>query len=296
MFAMLSALVAVQRGTALADVELRWKFTAGETVRFTTSTDVTQDMNIGGQQVTSKMVQVMDMTWVVKEAAADEASLEVTIDHVHVEMTPPGPAAKAIVYDSKNEKHEGQAAMMAPLFGAMIGHPMTLAVTPLGEVKNIKLPEGMIEAMQKAGPGAKEVLSEDAMKQTISRVMIAFPESVAPGKSWESDFETKNPILGTQKAVTTYTYVGPEEAEGHAVEKVDVRVLLSFDQPADAQAKATIKEQVSEGAILFDNKQGMPVTTSMNSQMKLQLSAGGQTIDQEITTKVMMKQLPPAAK
>ncbi len=296
MLVLFLAMVAVQRGTARADVELRWKFESGETVRFTTSTEVLQDMEIGGQQIASKMTQMMDMTWKVKEAGEDESTLDVTIDHVHVEMTPPGPAAKAIVYDSKNEKHEGQAAMMAPLFGAMINQPMTLTVTPLGEVKNIKLPEGMIAAMQKAGPGAKEVLSEDAMKQTISRVMIAFPESVAAGKSWESNFETKNPILGTQKALTTYTYIGPEEAEGRSVEKLDVNVQLSFDQPADAQAKATIKEQASEGAILFDNKQGMPLSTSMNSQMKLELSAGGQMIDQAITTKVMMKQLPPAKK
>ncbi len=294
MLALFVAMVAVQRGRARADVELRWKFESGETVRFTTSTEVLQDMEIGGQQLASKMTQIMDMTWKVKEAGEDESTLDVTIDHVHVEMTPPGPAAKAIVYDSKNETHEGQAAMMAPLFGAMINQPMTLTVTPLGEVKDIKLPEGMIAAMQKAGPGAKEVLSEDAMKQTISRVMIAFPESVATGKSWESNFETKNPILGTQKALTTYTYVGPEEAEGRSVEKLDVNVQLSFDQPADAQAKATIKEQASEGAILFDNKQGMPLSTSMNSQMKLELSAGGQMIDQAITTKVMMKQLPPA--
>lgn len=294
MLAMFVAMVAVQRGVALADVELRWKFKSGETVRFTTATEVLQDMQIGGQQLNSKMTQAMDMIWAVKEANAEEAVLDVTINHVHVEMTPPGPAAKAIVYDSKNETHEGQAAMMAPLFGAMINQPMTLTVTPLGEVKNIKLPEGMIAAMQKAGPGAKEVLSEDAMKQTISRVMIAFPKSVAAGKSWESNFETKNPILGTQKAVTTYTYVGPEKAESRTVEKLDVKVLLSFDQPADAQAKATIKEQVSEGAILFDNQQGMPLETVMNSQMKLELSAGGQMIDQQITTKVMMKQLPPA--
>lgn len=294
LMALVVAAMVVQRGTARADVELRWKFKTGETIRFSTSTEVSQDMEIGGQSLGSKMTQVMDMTWNVKEAGAEEATLDVTIDHVHVEMTPPGPAAKPIVYDSKNETHEGQAAMMAPLFGAMINQPMTLTVTPLGEVKNIKLPEGMIAAMQKAGPGAKEVLSEDAMKQTISRVMIAFPESVAAGKSWESNFETKNPILGTQKAVTTYTYVGPEKAEGRAVEKLDVKVQLSFDQPADAQAKATIKEQASEGAILFDNKQGMPVTTSMNSQMKLELSAGGQMIDQAITTKVLMKQLPAA--
>ena len=126
--------------------------------------------------------------------------------------------------------------------------------------------------------------------------MIAFPESVEPGKSWESNFETKNPILGTQKAVTTYTYVGPEEAEGQPVEKLDVKVQLSFEQPADAQAKATIKEQDSEGEILFDNKLGVPLSTSMNSQMKIELSAGGQMIDQAITTKVIMKRLPAAAK
>jgi hypothetical protein len=296
MMAMFIAILAVRPGAALADVQLSWKFTAGESVRFSTTSEIAQDMDIGGQPISTKMTQVMDMVWTVKEASAEEATLDVTIDHVHVEMTPPTPAAKPIVYDSKSDKNEGQAALMASLFGAMVNQPITLTVTPLGEVKNIKLPEGMIAAMQKAGPAAKDVLSEDAMKQTISRVMIAFPEAVTAGKSWESIFETKNPILGTQKAVTTYTYVGPEKAEQRPVEKLDVQVHLSFDQPADAQAKASIKEQASEGSILFDNKQGMPIETTMNSQMKLQISAGGQMIDQTVTTKVLMKQIPAAAK
>lgn len=294
--AMLVALVAVQGGTARAEVELRWKFKSGETIRFSTIMDMQQDMEIGGQQLNSKMSQIMDMTWVVKEAGAEQALVEVTIDHVHVEMTPPGPAAKAIVYDSQNENHEGAAAMMAPLFGSMVNQPMALTVTPLGEVKDIKLPAGMLEAMKKAGPGAAEVLSEDAMKQTLGRVVIKFPESVAPGASWDVDFVTKNPVLGKQSAVTTYTYVGPDKAENRAVEKLDVKVQLSFEQAPEAQAKATIKEQASEGEILFDNKQGMPLTTTMNSQMKIELAAGGQMIDQNITTKVSMKQIPPAAK
>ncbi len=296
----LSAVIAIAllgaHRTAALGVELRWKFKPGETVRFETTMDMLQDMEIGGQQLNSKMSQVMEMTWQVKEAGEEQSIIDVTIDQVHFEMTPPGPGAKPIVYDSKNEAHEGPAQMMAPLFGAMTGQPMRLTVTPLGEVKDIQLPESMIEAMKKAGPGAADLLSEDAMKQTISRVVFAFPKSVDAGESWDSTFEMKNPILGKQIAVTTYTYAGPEKAEDRPVEKIDVAVHVSFDPSADAQATATVKEQASEGAIFFDNRQGLPLTTNMTSEMKIELAIAGQTIDQRMTTKVNMRQLPADAK
>ncbi len=137
------AVVGMCASPALAQTKLRWKFQAGEKVNYEMNMVMVQSMNFGDQPINTKVSQLMNMTWQAKEVADDgTAVMEQTIDRIRVEIVPPGADPTPIKYDSQSKEQAKGTEMLAPLFGAMVGQPMTLTVTPLGEVRDIVLAPG----------------------------------------------------------------------------------------------------------------------------------------------------------
>ena len=174
----------------------------------------------------------------------------------------------------------------------MVGQPIAITVTPLGDVKDIKLAPELVAAMKKASPAMSSMFSEDSMKQMISRGMFRFPEEVKSGQTWDSSLEMANPILGKQIVTTEYQYVGAEDLAGTKVEKISMDVKQKIDGTG-AQAQVAIKDQSGKGVIYFDNVRGLPLETQATSAMTMEISVGGQKIESKVTTTVTMKQKAP---
>lgn len=291
---LLSLLTAISALPAQAQTKLRWKFKPGESVNYEMVMDISQDMSIQDMQIKSKMVQNIDMVWKAQSVNKDGSTvLDQTIERVRVEMAPPVPGQPGIKFDSAAEKQDPTAAPFAKIFGTLVGHPSTITISPLGKVSDIKLAPEMLELAKQVGPGGASMVSEDSIKEMISRSMFSFPEVVKPNQTWENTIETANPLLGKQIVVTKYTYLGPAEFEGRKVEKIGIEVDLKFEPGPEAQAKVEIKDQSSDGAIYFDNQQGLPVETKINTKMTMQLEAGGQSLEQVVNTDVKVKQKTP---
>lgn len=281
--------------SAQAAVKLRWKFQPGEKVNYQMTMDMIQAMKVADMPVGSKMSQRMDMTWEVKKVSEDgTAVMEQTIDRVRVEIVPAMADPTPIKYDSQSKEPEKGAEMLAPMFKSMVGQPFSLTVSPLGEVKEIKLPPEMMAAMQKANPAMGAMFSEDSMKQMIGRSMFSFPPEVEPGQKWDATLDMPNPLLGKQIVTTNYKYVGPEDHDGAKVEKIDVDVEMKFDTKPGGQAQVTLKDQSGKGVIYFDNEQGLPKETQLKSEIKMEIGVGDKTFESSVTTNVSMKQVAAA--
>ncbi len=292
--ALLLLLVAVSQ--AQADVKLRWKFKPGEKLGYEMGTDMTQAMVVGEMTINVKMAQKIDMSWEVTQVTDDgTATVTQTIDRVRMDMSP-GPGQQ-VKYDSQNPDENKGAEMLLPIFDAMVGKPITMQVTPRGEIKDLKISQEMLDGIKKSFLSQLGgMFSEEGMKQMISRGMLQFPEeAVTKGTSWESVMEMPNAILGKQVTEMRYEYAGPEMRDGRELDKLDADMTMKFEQPADAQAKITIKNQSSEGTLYFDNTAGRLAGSSVTSKMSLEIVAGGMSIEQDITTLVTMKQTSPEA-
>ncbi len=287
-------------GPSRAEPVLRWKFTAGEKTPYALKMDMTQAMGLAGNNIEIKTTQLIDMTWKVESVTTDGAAMMTqTIDRIRMEMTTQGPGAMSMKFDSaEKKKPEGLAAMLAPLFEGLVGKPVSMKMTPRGEVSDIKIPKEMLDAFKKL-PGAEQMggmFTEDGFKQMTSQAMLSLPEeAVKDGTTWTSASETKNPLLGTQKLSTTYTYQGTEKRDGQELAKIGTQVQMKFDAPANAAIKVDVKEQNNKGAILFDNAKGRISESSSTAKMKMEIAAMGQTINQDVTVESSLK-LAPAEK
>lgn len=291
-------LLVVAASAAEAQTKLRWKFKPDEQIHYEMKMDMAQEMLVREMKIGTKMSQVMNMTWAAKEVAEDGTTvLSQTIDRVRVNITPMMPGQEPISFDSESETVEKNAEMLAPLFKSMVGAPILITVTPLGEIKNIELSPEMAKVLK----GTAEIplgamFSEDSFKQMMARSMFSFPNEVAKDQAWETTTEIPNPILGKQIVVAKYRYLGPEEREGHKLEKIDTGLEMKFESGPDAKAEVKIGDQSSSGAIYFDNVAGHPTETNLTSKMTMEIEVGGMAFEQHITTSVQLKEMTPEKK
>lgn len=294
------AAVSLAAGQARAEKVLRWKFKAGEKTRYVMKMEMTQAMNIAGNAIETKMTQTIDMTWAIDSVdSKGVATMSQTIDRMRMDMTS-GAGGVNIKLDSADKKKpEGLSAMIAPLLDGMVGKPVAMKITARGEISDVKLPQEMLDAFKKV-PGAEQLgalFSEDGFKQMTSQGMLTLPEeAVTEGKSWTSATESKNPILGKQKMTTDYTYQGTETRDGQELAKIATKLTMSFEPPKDAPIKVELKDQDNKGLILFDEAKGRINESGSASKMKMQITAMGMNIDQDMTVNVKMTLAPPESK
>jgi hypothetical protein len=280
--------------TATAETELRWKFKQGDKTQYEMKMEMTQDTKAGDAPVQAKMSQVMDMTWEVKSVADDgTATLHQTIDRIRMEMTMPTGAGADFKFDSQNPEQDKVPPGIAKTFAAMVGKPFVLTVTPQGEVKDLKSPEGMVAALKGSAIGG--AVTEDSLKQMISQSMMPFPaEAVSKGSTWEKSAELPAPPFGKQLTKTEYKFAGEETRDGKKFDKIDVTLDAKFETSENAPTKMKIKSNEAGGEVLWDNEAGHPVTSTIDSKMTFELTIGGMSIEQNVATKVMMNLVAPS--
>jgi hypothetical protein len=224
------------------------------------------------------------------------------MDRIRVKMAAPG--AQGFDYDSDAEGPAvGVAAMVAPMFEAMTSGKFEFTMTPRGEVSNVKLSPELIDAIKKA-PGGEagddEKAEEKAVEQfksMISQMAFVLPEKAPQkGETWQTEVTVANPAAGNQSVQTTYTYDGTREIDGttFAVIKPSMKMELA----GNPMMKMEMKEQKTDGEVLFNIGAGRLHSISINQNIALEIAAAGQampgTIDQKIELKVTPAEATPA--
>jgi hypothetical protein len=238
-------------------------------------------------------------------------------------------------YDSAAKKEpEGLAKMVAPMFQSMVGKPFKMKMTARGDLKEVKLPQGMLESLSKiAGSQIGNLVSEDSMKQF--GMLSVFPEGpIAPGQSWSHETTMKNPILGRQEVKSTFRYLGTETRDSRTLDKIELSMkiqsqgkkaegekegekkTLPENQPPSPSATlpqagegskpakpegekpamlASLSAPEGKGLLLFDNQDGRLVESTMEMKMNLEMTVMGQKISQEMNLKMKMTPRPDEA-
>jgi Family of unknown function (DUF6263) len=299
-----------------ADDPLRWKFNVGEKLDYKMVQDMA--MSASGPQIPemkTTMRQEMNMTWDV--VGVDEKSGEAVIrqkfDQIKMKMNTP---VGGFEYDSKSEEApSGLGAMIAPMYKAMTEGEFEITMTARGEVKDVKIPEQVLTAL-KNSPGAAamgDIASADGFKKMISQGALVLPKDAPKkGESWTTKVEMKNPAVGKQTVETTYTYDGTKDVKGTTFAVIRPQLKMDFEsKPADAQAsqpdqpqqpaqqaqlQMKIKDQTSDGEVLFNIKAGRLHSTSLKQNVTIDASVQGKPIQQKIDQKIDVTVSPSGAK
>jgi hypothetical protein len=285
---------------ARADKELRWKFKPGETLHYRMIQEMSMNMRMGEGKppMATTMNQTVDMSWKA-ESVDDQGviSMDQTIDRMQMKMQ----SAQGVLldYDSSSGKQpEGMGKMLVPMLDAMLKKPFRIKFTPRGEIKDMKLPQGMLESMNKMAGG---LFSEDTIKQFSE--MAVFPEGpLTPGRTWSRKVAMKNPMFGNLVMETIYRYEGPETRDGKTLDKITMSIAFKTEEAkeqgekkAEAKPMVEFKDQTGGGTLLFDAEAGRLLETSGKTKMKVDVSVMGQKISQDIETNTQMKLQPAGA-
>jgi hypothetical protein len=272
--------------SAAEEEPLRWKFNKGNKYDY----DMVQDMTIastggpgGPQNVT--MHQELKMTWDLQDVTKDgDALIQQKIESVKMKMELPQPVG-AIEYDSTaKDPPTGPAAILAPMYQALMKGAFQITMSPRGEIKDVKIPPEVAAALKNSQGAAAmgDMATPEGFKKMISQGSLVLPEK-APTKDeeWSTKVEVNNPQAGKQVVETIYKYLGTKEIEGVKYAAFQPTVKMNFEG-----SPAKISEQQSTGEILFNIAEGRLASSKLEQHVTLE-QAGVQTkIDQNIGVKV----------
>lgn len=286
---------------AVAAEPLRWKFAKGERLRHEMQQTMNNEVVVDANTINTVVDQTFSMFWTVTDVATDgTATIEQKFDRIQMKMTLP--QGQGFTYDSDSkEAPQGMAAMIAPMFSALLEGTITLKMSTRGEVIDATIPEEFAAAI-KNSPGGQlmgDMASAEGLKRMAEQASLRFPEEdLKIGESMSSKIEMKAPMIGKQIVETTYKYNGPKEVEGKTYEsftpamKITIEPLAADEQakqpagnvPAASDVKVT--EQDSTGEILFSREEGRMISSKINQKFTLDMSVAGKSVSTKVDQNV----------
>jgi Family of unknown function (DUF6263) len=269
---------------AEAQTTLRYKYKEGEKLEYVVDQDQKMTMNLLGNDVDMKTTMVMEMTWdTIKVDADGNATAKVTMTRVKLTMEG-GPLGKIEVdSNDKNEPDEPLGQMFSQIAKSMGSMEVTFTADPSGDVRDVKVSEGTLKKLKKLPGlpgGGGDLFTPDSFKSIVhGSIIVPVPkEAVSKGKSWSHKMEQKTG-MGKMSGDTKYTYEGQIEKNGATLEKFAAKPELKIEADPNAQIKMTMKDSKGKGFALFDNKVGRIAESSNEGTMRMEIEAGGMTID-----------------
>jgi hypothetical protein len=285
------------QGAATADAPLRWKFKPGETVRYSLVQKTETTMKLAdGRTGGTKVTQDSDLHWTVKSVSPDGvAEMTQTIDRVQVRMDS-GAGQPPFVFDSasKEPPPEGPvAAQLVPVFKALAGLECTLTMDARGEIRDVKIADGVVESLKKSFQGGlANLFTKESLKNMVGQSSLVLPaEVVAKGKTWKEQAKLPAPQVGTMVTDKTYTFQGPDAADASRV-LIDLNTKTTLEPDADAKIEFAMKNQDGKGQFLFDTVKGRIISSRVDVTMTQSIKAQGQELEQTIVNKIEMKLAP----
>jgi Family of unknown function (DUF6263) len=273
-------------------VTLRYRWTKGDslTYRMTnqTNSSISGMPGAGDLTVDQTMTQVLKVT--AEEVAPDGvATLRQSFQAVRMEMN--GPMGK-VVYDSSvpDKTPDPQAEAMGKVMGSLVGESIIVVMAPEGTVRKVegasrildKVMQGMSAdpAAAAAAQGLKTMLSDDALKATLSQSFSMLPtEPVKAGDTWTGKISMGNDIIGRIVGTSTFTLKAIEGTGDPAIARVAVALALKQDGvPAPSGPMGMVMklgDSRGEGEILFSVARGRIQRNTMRTEMPSTMTMTG---------------------
>lgn len=276
-----------------AQTDIHWKFKAGTKLNQEMVQKMTTEMTVGGMNVTSVMNQIVDSVWSIESVDANGAAqIKQTIERIRMKMTAPG-GLSLDIDTASDEAPQGLGAAFAGPIKAMANAEFTMKMSPKGKILEANVSDETIAAM-KAIPGAEQmggIFTKEGMANMVRQSAPSLPEGpIAVGQMWTDIIEIPLPRIGTMKTQNQMTFAGMEDIDNRSFARINLDMKTSVVPPADnAGLQMKIKDQAATGKMLFDTEAGRLSQTDLTQNMVMELTVGGQLINQKIKQEIAVK-------
>ncbi|QEH32358.1 hypothetical protein OJF2_08280 [Aquisphaera giovannonii] len=249
---------------------LRYRFKAGETLRYTLVQDQKQETRITGGEMTNSALQTVDMHWTVRGVdAAGVADMSQTIDRIRWKLTTPGDSVSIDSADPNVPDSQGAAQFM-PLIRALAGAEFTFKMDPRGEMSDIQVPRKLLESIQEVNPGAAAggMFSEEGLKNLIAQSRLAFPQGpIDKGATWDNQSRVSQANVGTSIMDKHYTFQGPSASDPRIV-TFTLKSDFKVEPAAGAVGAIKIDSYEGKGDYSFDAEAGRIVSSKVTERLQ----------------------------
>lgn len=241
-------------------------------------TDMKLVQSIMGQDMEIKVKTDMGMAYDIA-AAGENKSLKMTYDKIKMTMEMMG---QEIVMDSDTPNDKESKSLVA-----LKGSSITAILKPNGEIIEIQGTEELAKKIGDISGQEKEAIkgfmSKDAIKSALEQSLRVYPDKpVAVGDTWAVTTLLESPYKLTSN--NTYTLTKVEKNIGYL--NVASKLTTNGAQPMQANGmEMTINlTGDSKGTLEIDINNGMPLTSSIDQNLKGKMEVMGQEVPISITT------------
>ena len=271
----------------LAQEQLAWKFSAGESLKYAVKQNMKMTMNLADKTQQIAMNQTMDMQWNIEnvDAASGEVHMGQTVERV--QMDSQGGPIGTLKFDSSStevpDTPYGKA--IADVFKKLIGQKFGVHMLSTGKIEQVTVPESLLASLKQSGSTGNS-LDEETLKQLMKQSAIMLPETpIKTGHMWDSTQQIEMPF-GTMTVTSKLTYQGIDASTGQARISMAPSITLTPKKGTEINLKLTKTE--GRGSLLFDVARGRITKSDLELKMKMQNSSFGQVIDQTIEQRTSM--------
>ncbi len=287
MLVLATAAVCICGSASQAQTELKWKLQTGEKYNLQLAQDMKMAMMVQGQAINQNVTMGMDMSWNVQQvdAATGVATVVQTFDRMRMNIDT---GFGKITVDTKEKQPEGETGLMWEQLNTLVGAKITQQMDPQGKILDVQLDDKAKEAIAKNAQ-FQQMFSGGAVKEMFGQSLGTLPDkAVSKGDSWQSSSKTKTQF-GEFKLDGTYTFEGMTEHDGKQVAKIGIKGAMKLEGANEQNpVKISLKNSEITGTALFDVQAGRMLQNDVIQKMNMNVEAGGQNIDSNITTNIKM--------
>ena len=256
---------------------LRYQFKEKDKLFYALEQKTKSTVNLMGAEIVSSIKASMSFYWeVLKVDPQGNAHVKIKVTHSKLALDSLVGMAE-VDSDRKDGPTDMAGKMLAQMNKAFAAMEITATMLPTGEMKNVEVSEATVKAM-KAIPSADkfgDLSHPDNFKDMLSN--IVFPtQPVAKGKSWTHKTDSNSPE-GKISTEHLFTLEETIVQDGAKLEKISLKPNIKVE--ADPKAMIKLKSIKSSGQILFDNKAGQIVESSIDQTKVGKIDVMGLTLD-----------------
>ncbi len=264
---------------AKAQEQLTWQLKPGTTLRYRMQQDTQTLTQVGKRNLKTSIHQVFDETWHVNTLSDDgTAQVRFIFDRLLIKYDTPGGVMQ--IDTSNNVGIPEELAPLNAILRSLVGAEFQFAFTPLGEMKEVDIPNSVKLALQQrpAERAMQNNMSEEGLRALIQQSSVLLPKDpVRPGSNWN----TSQNHLGMRLTVN-YEYKGPHDLRGDRLARVDLKGEMSLDQKSVPPFNVTLSQQDVRGVIYFNAVQGHLQELELTQKTAIDMKMGDATGHQEI--------------
>jgi hypothetical protein len=274
-------------------IRLRYQFTPGAKAAYQTEQRQTTTIKAEETSTTVNVRMTVNLTLAVEsvEPATGAARLRIKADRIRINVDGDYLFKREI---DTNTASINDASLEGAwgLLKALTAGESIVTCTPLGEVKEVKLPEPFLARLREPiGEvsifGSFSQFREDQAKSLVTGPLIPLPQdAVAAGSRWGNPREVKFPIADASWS-GQYTYAGKARHDGRELEKIEQTLQTRVQSKPDQLVEMKLQTKAGAATILFDNVQGRIHDIQSRLVVEMEVNKIGLVaVENTITTKL----------